>query len=92
MENSIDTGTQPAGYKAKALLALLALLLLSSWVYWPGLTGPLLLDDYRNLTPLDAGGGVTDLESLLTFVFGNTSFRQMLGQQNTFRHSFILAK
>jgi len=73
MENSIDTGTQPAGYKAKALLALLALLLLSSWVYWPGLTGPLLLDDYRNLTPLDAGGGVTDLESLLTFVFGNTS-------------------
>ena len=54
-------------------LALLLLLLLTAWVYWPGLSGPLLLDDYWNLTPLGAGEGITDLQSLLTFVFGNTS-------------------
>lgn len=32
----------------------------------------MLLDYYWNLTPLGAGEGITDLQSLLTFVFGST--------------------
>ena len=53
--------------------ALLLILLLTAWVYWPGVTGPLVLDDYWNLMPIGAGEGITDLQSLLTFVFGNNS-------------------
>lgn len=29
-----------------------AMLLLTAWAYWPGLGGPMLLDDYANLRPL----------------------------------------
>jgi len=42
-------------------------------VYLPGLTGPLLFDDYTNLSPLGADGGVTDWVSFRNFVFGNAS-------------------
>jgi len=40
-------------------------------VYWPGLDGIFLVDDYPNLSALSNNGGVTDLRSLLAFVFGN---------------------
>ncbi len=42
-------------------------------IYWPGLSGIFLLDDYHNLSTLKVQGGVTDLDSFLTFVFGNNS-------------------
>ena len=54
-------------------IALLVLLLLTYWIYSPGLTGPLVLDDVWNLEPLGEGGGVQDLDRLRQFVFGNTS-------------------
>lgn len=42
-------------------------------LYFPGLHGPFLLDDYPNLQPLGYYGGITDLDSALRFVFGNGS-------------------
>lgn len=54
-------------------LGLAALLGLTAWLYWPGLSGPLLLDDLVNLQALGQGGGVHNLESLQRFVLGNGS-------------------
>lgn len=42
-------------------------------VYWPGLQGPFLFDDYPNLEPMGYFGGVNDAESAKKFVFGNGS-------------------
>lgn len=42
-------------------------------IYWPGLQGPFLFDDFPNLEPLQNFGGVTDVESARAFVFGNRS-------------------
>ncbi len=54
-------------------LGLLTLLLLGYLVYRPGIPGPLLLDDFWNLEPIGANGGVKTFEQLRLFVFGNTS-------------------
>ena len=45
----------------------------SLFVYWPGLSGIFLVDDYPNLAPLGNNGGVTNLDTFLAFVFGNDS-------------------
>jgi hypothetical protein len=42
-------------------------------VYWPGLNGPWLLDDFGSLTKLGDYGGVRDWETFKTFVFGGTA-------------------
>lgn len=47
------------------------LIFICSVIYWPGLDGIFLLDDYVNLNHLGSIGGVTDLNSLFNFVFGN---------------------
>src|SRR5690554_6425630 len=47
--------------------------LLAIAMYWPGLQGPFLFDDFPNLEPLQNFGGVTDVESAQAFVFGNRS-------------------
>ncbi|MDR2186565.1 MAG: hypothetical protein LBE62_00765 [Azonexus sp.] len=52
------------------MLGVLGLALL---VYWPGLQGGFLFDDDFNLKELGAYGGVVDLETLKTFVFGGNS-------------------
>ncbi|MCG8415343.1 MAG: hypothetical protein MI746_14075 [Pseudomonadales bacterium] len=53
--------------------ALLVLLLVVYLVYRPGLTGPLLLDDFWNLRPLGEEGGVNNLSNLRQFLFNNNS-------------------
>ena len=55
------------------LASLAGLILVTVLVYWPGLTGPFVLDDFANLSPMGNGDGVKDWPSLLQFVFGNTS-------------------
>lgn len=52
---------------------LAALTAASVFVYWPGLTGPLLFDDYINLSPLGEDGGVSSWSNFKAFVFGNPS-------------------
>lgn len=42
-------------------------------VYWPGVTGPLLFDDFINLSPLGDNGGVRNWAAFKDFVFGNPS-------------------
>ena len=54
-------------------LILLFLLGLTAVLYWPGWSGPLLMDDNWNLKPLGDNGGVRNLDTFLQFVFGNTS-------------------
>lgn len=58
------------------------LLLCGSWVllfaaavlaYWPGLSGPFVLDDYGSIAKLADHGGVTDWDSFKAFVFGGNS-------------------
>lgn len=75
MEVTIIAGKGGVGGSTAILqgIALLVLLLITTWIYWPGLSGPFLLDDYENLNPLGTGAGVIDLQSMLTFVFGNHS-------------------
>ena len=46
------------------------LMFLAALVYWPGLGGPFLLDDFGSIAPLGDFGGVVDWESFRTFVFG----------------------
>jgi hypothetical protein len=41
--------------------------------YWPGLSGPWLLDDFGSLAKLGDYGGVRDWDTFKTFVFGGTA-------------------
>lgn len=51
----------------------LLLLAAAAAVYWPGLHGPFLFDDYPNLKPLGQNGGVSDWDTFLAFVLGGFS-------------------
>lgn len=42
-------------------------------VYWPGVSGPFLLDDFANLDQLGKLGGVRDWETFHLYVFSNQS-------------------
>ncbi|WP_150909747.1 tetratricopeptide repeat protein [Marinobacter halotolerans] len=42
-------------------------------VYYPGLSGPFLFDDFPNLRALGLNGGVADWETLQSYVFGGFS-------------------
>lgn len=60
-------------FALRFLIAFASLICLTLFIYWPGLTGPFILDDYANLHTLGDNGGVNSLQNFLTFVFGNTS-------------------
>lgn len=49
------------------------LLVVAAAVYWPGLSGPFLFDDYPNLKPLGQNGGISDWDTFLAFVLGGFS-------------------
>ncbi|NNF40024.1 MAG: hypothetical protein HKN64_01510 [Woeseiaceae bacterium] len=49
------------------------LFLLCVLVYWPGLRGPFLLDDFATLAALGEFGGVTDWPTFKAFVFGGSA-------------------
>ncbi len=55
------------------LLLICGLIGASLIVYWPGLSGGFLLDDFDNLKSFNDYGGITDATTALHFVFGNTS-------------------
>ncbi len=61
---------------------LLRVVMISGWatlfvlcvmVYWPGLKGPFLLDDFATLSALGEFGGVTDWPTFKAFVFGGSA-------------------
>jgi len=51
------------------VFALFIVLVVTFWVYRPGLTGGFLFDDYPNLKELGTYGGVRDFETFKNFVF-----------------------
>ncbi|WLQ14628.1 tetratricopeptide repeat protein [Hahella aquimaris] len=51
------------------LLALCFILVVVSVVYWRGLSGPFIFDDYPNLSPMNNYGGITSFDNLLRFLF-----------------------
>ncbi len=51
----------------------LLLFLATVFAYWPGLSGPFVLDDHSNIGALGSLGGVTDWETFTAFVFGGTA-------------------
>ena len=71
----VETGTPRKGrsffyspeiFSSLFFFALLGICLL---IYWPGLSGPFLLDDFENLESLGANNQVHDLHSVVQFVF-----------------------
>lgn len=56
-----------------AALSWFLLILLGFVVYYPGLYGSFIFDDYSNLKALGLYGGVTDWDTLYSFVFGGFS-------------------
>ena len=54
--------------RAPPPLALLLLLVLAALLYWPGLQGGFLFDDFPNLEPMGRNGEVRDWASLLSFI------------------------
>lgn len=65
-------GPEPARPMQFAL-ALTAVLGLAVALYWPGLQGPFLFDDFATLPALGSQGGVHDLRSLLVYLTGGTA-------------------
>lgn len=55
------------------VLVLFSILLVCCYVYWPGLNGGFIFDDFPNLKDLGAYGGVVDRESFRSFVFNGFS-------------------
>lgn len=49
--------------------ALVAMMALGAMVYWPGLRGGFIFDDYPNLSALGSYGGVRDWQAVKEFVF-----------------------
>lgn len=57
----------------KIVLSIAALSGIAYLLYYPGLFGPFLFDDFPNLSPLAYSGGISDTQSALRFIFGNNS-------------------
>lgn len=62
-------------FKSSALIITLLFLLLSAtvFIYWAGLPGVFLLDDFHHLEALNTFGGVTNSHAFMSFVFGHNS-------------------
>lgn len=56
-----------------SIAAFVALLVVTLVVYWPGLDGPLILDDIANLGRLQQIGPITDLSDFFRFVFSSST-------------------
>lgn len=67
----MKTSIRSTGFNWPGPLAILAILLLATITYFPGLTGPLLLDDDSNLAPLN--DYMVSQRSAANVIFGNSS-------------------
>ncbi|WP_297791880.1 hypothetical protein [uncultured Marinobacter sp.] len=55
------------------ILAVVSMLLMTLFIYSPGMGGPFVFDDAQNLEPLGSSGGVDSLDDAQRFIFGNES-------------------
>lgn len=67
MSRNVDSRSVPSSHPTRAL-ALCALAAVAAAVYWPGLSGGFLFDDYANLPALGRYGPVRDWDSLLRYL------------------------
>jgi len=72
MLNRKASDSRDSTANAVFIAAFLLLLMIAWWIYQPGINGPLLLDDWDNLSVLESSP-VNDWNSLRSFVFGNAS-------------------
>lgn len=63
----------PSEFLIRFGILLMALLSVTVLIYLPGLSGPLIFDDYTNLSPLGDDGGISSWSAARNFVFGNAS-------------------
>jgi len=54
-----------------AFFFILILISCSILTFWPGITGPFLLDDNANLSAIQKNGGIKDISSLATYIFND---------------------
>lgn len=55
------------------LLGWMSVFVIAVFAYWPGLSGPFMLDDYNNIAALGNYGGVVDWQTFKSFVLGGQS-------------------
>lgn len=55
------------------LIGITLILCAAALLYWPGISGPFVLDDIVNISRLGEFGGVNNFDAFRQFVFGNTS-------------------
>jgi tetratricopeptide (TPR) repeat protein len=55
------------------LLGWMSVFAMVVFAYWPGLSGPFMLDDYNNIAALGNYGGVVDWQTFKSFVLGGQS-------------------
>ena len=68
MKARLMDGDFPSAYVAGGAWAILFLAAIVA--YWPGLSGPFVLDDFGSVAALGARGGVVDWATFKAFVFG----------------------
>ncbi|MCI5106057.1 MAG: hypothetical protein MRY76_05050 [Pseudomonadales bacterium] len=71
MNKPVEQQSQLPAFRPRGLLLLLALLLATALMYWPGLSGSLLLDDNWVLQPLLEEGGLQSAAEVRQFIFAN---------------------
>jgi len=70
---SLTKPQRPAHFLPLAAVLSIAAVVLVVCAYWPGLSGPFLLDDIGSLGDLGRFGGITDWQSFKQFVFGGVT-------------------
>ena len=68
MSRTVDTGSALTSSPLTRTLALCTLAAVAAAVYWPGLSGGFLFDDYANLPALGRYGPVRDWDALLRYL------------------------
>lgn len=71
-KNEIDPAKPGNGVNLQLMAAWGVVLVCAVFAYWPGLSGPFMLDDLTSIAQLGNLGGVRDWETFNAYVFGGT--------------------
>ena len=72
-KNEIDPSKPGNGVNLQLTAAWGVVLVCAVFAYWPGLSGPFMLDDLTSIAQLGNLGGVRDWETFNAYVFGGTA-------------------
>ncbi|KAB7623794.1 tetratricopeptide repeat protein [Alkalilimnicola sp. S0819] len=65
--------SRPLSHEIRVAVSLYAVIAIVVWVFWPGLTGDFLFDDFPNLAPMGKHGGITSWDKLYAFVMSGSA-------------------